>query len=918
MAREVEARAVQQFLARTDAGPAGLVVEGEPGIGKTTVWSDAVQRAVDAGFTVLSTRGAAAEARLTYTAVADLLEDVDPAILGDLTPLQQVALDRVLLRGDGGPATDERAVAAAFSAVVERLLHEAPVLVAVDDVQWLDSSSQVVLGFAARRLRGRVGVLVTARTGDPDAVDIGSWLHMPRPDAVIRICLRPMSLASLHAVLVARLGRTLPRPVITRIHAISGGNPFYALELARAFDVDSPNQSARLPASLVEVVRSRVGAVDDDTVALLLAVACAARPTVEVLSRVSDAAPARVLERLATAEEQGIIRLDGSRVGFTHPLLAHGVYTAASPTARRSVHARLAEIVDQPEVRARHLALAATSNDSATLEALDAAVDSAAARGAPSAAAELVDMAINLGGDTPSRRLRAAEQHFRAGSLEVARTHLNSVIDTAPSGTLRAVALMLLAAIAGHGESLVQAVEALTEAVDEARNRPLLRVQALLLLAPAVGLIGRLDASVGHARTAVAEAERLGVPTMLSQALAMRCQVTFMYGLGTDEQSLQTAIDLEEPGSATAITFSARAVRAVNSAWRGNLRDSRAQMDAVGRYCADYGSEMDVLWAGQFSVSIDVWLGRYGDAAVTARDMTQRGEQVGGAFAGIWAMTGEALVAAYTGRVDDARAAACSALDAARACGGVFLEVAPLTTLGFLDVSVRDYAAALTTLAPLLASFDAEHGTEIMVGAYLPDAIEALVGLGRLEEAEPLTAALETNGARLDRPWMLAMGARCRAMMLTGQGDLDSAAHHADLAMRHHDRLPMPFERARTQLLVGQLQRRRRRRQAAASSVTEALAAFEELESPLWAHRARAELERLTAPSVEGFGLTASEQRVAERAAAGLSNREIATELFVAVKTVERNLSATYHKLGIRSRAQLPTRLSQQSLQGNP
>jgi DNA-binding CsgD family transcriptional regulator len=183
--------------------------------------------------------------------------------------------------------------------------------------------------------------------------------------------------------------------------------------------------------------------------------------------------------------------------------------------------------------------------------------------------------------------------------------------------------------------------------------------------------------------------------------------------------------------------------------------------------------------------------------------------------------------------------------------------------------------------------------------------VESLVALGRAADAEPLIAALEANGARLDRPWMLAVGARCRAMMLSDGGELDAAEGAARRAMVEHDRLPMPFEKARTQLLLGQILRRRRQKQAAIDCCTEALAAFERIGTPLWAARARTDLNRVRGTSAGTSALTPAERRVAERAAEGMSNREIAAELFISVKTVETSLSSAYRKLGIRSRSQL-------------
>ena len=170
-----------------------------------------------------------------------------------------------------------------------------------------------------------------------------------------------------------------------------------------------------------------------------------------------------------------------------------------------------------------------------------------------------------------------------------------------------------------------------------------------------------------------------------------------------------------------------------------------------------------------------------------------------------------------------------------------------MITLGFVSVSVGAHEQALTELAPLVANFDELACTEIIKAAFVPDAVEAMVALGRVDEALPMIEALERNGSRLGRTWMLAIAARCRAMVLASAGDVEAAEQAARKAMAEHDSLPMPFERARTQLLLGQLQRRQRQKQGAAATLGEALKTFETLGTPLWADRARAEMGRTTA-----------------------------------------------------------------------
>jgi DNA-binding CsgD family transcriptional regulator len=194
--------------------------------------------------------------------------------------------------------------------------------------------------------------------------------------------------------------------------------------------------------------------------------------------------------------------------------------------------------------------------------------------------------------------------------------------------------------------------------------------------------------------------------------------------------------------------------------------------------------------------------------------------------------------------------------------------------------------------------------SEIIVASCVGDAVESMIALDRLDEARRLTDLIGGNGKRLDRAWMLSVAARCRGMLLAARGDLAAAERAAQEAMEQHDRVPMPFERARTQLLLGQLQRRQRKRQPAAASLREALGTFERLNTPLWSDRARADLARVTG-STRTTMLAPSEQRVAELAAAGMTNRAIAAQLFISPKTVDTNLGRIYRKLGIHSRAEL-------------
>ena len=346
-------------------------------------------------------------------------------------------------------------------------------------------------------------------------------------------------------------------------------------------------------------------------------------------------------------------------------------------------------------------------------------------------------------------------------------------------------------------------------------------------------------------------------------------------------------------------------------AWTGQLDRARDELLSIRRRCLEVGDESGFIYVAFHAVLTAIWRADLTEAMLVAEDAVERAMQLGGDVSLSVALTIRAAASAYGGREDDARRDLAEALAASRRCGSYRLAEWPITILGFLEVSLGKYREALTALTPMLSHLDAApEATEIVAASFVPDIVEAMIALGRLADAEPLIDILESNGRRLDRAWMLAVGARCRGMLLAAKGDLESAAVAVDEAMEAHERLPMPFERARTQLLLGQIQRRLRRKDAPAAALREALATFEELQIPLWADRVRAELTRTkVGSSARASQLTPSEQRVAELAAAGMSNREIAAALFITAKTVDVNLYRVYRKLDIQSRAQLAGRL---------
>ena len=343
------------------------------------------------GFRVLVCRPSAAEAQLSYASLADLLADIDDDLLKFLPDPQRRAIDFVLLRGPAEQAaTDYRATGAALLSVLDRLADDMPVMLAIDDLQWMDSSTAQVVDFALRRLSSPVVVLGALRS--PGASDPELPLLRSDPDRIHRIRVGPLTLGALHQMLRTRTGWSFPRPTLTRIEQISGGNPFYALELARgARREGTADPSSPLPQTLAQLVRTRIDGIRPEVQPALLAAAALGEPTVELVQLALGTGPAEAERLLEAAEDYGVIALDGHRVRFTHPLLAAGVYTDASPALRRGMHRRLAEPPAAPEAPAAHSAQAATSLDSPPQLKAGPGAGPGPGRGCAAAAAELLE-----------------------------------------------------------------------------------------------------------------------------------------------------------------------------------------------------------------------------------------------------------------------------------------------------------------------------------------------------------------------------------------------------------------------------------------------------------------------------------------------------------------------------------------------
>ena len=906
LGREAELAAVDAFIERASAGWSALVVEGEAGIGKTTLWRDGIRRAEARDFAVLSCRPAQAEVKLSFSALADLLEPVPGTAFDSLPGPQRHALEVALLRAEvGGSAAEPRAVAAGLRGVLRGLAASSPVLVAIDDTQWLDAPTASALAFALRRIDDqRVGMLVTRRTAAQKTRE-----HLEIPEAQ-RLELERLSLAGIHELIKRRLGRSLPRPLLLRLYETSRGNPFFALEIGREILHARVGLGDPLPVpkDLRRLVRRRLGRLSPPAREALLVAAAVAEPTRALVSAALGTNPSDALEEAARAE---VIELEGEQIRFSHPLYAAAIYTAAPRERRCRLHHTLAEVVSEIEDRARHLALATEAPSEELAAMLDEAAELALRRGAPGVAAELSKLAMERTPPDKSERrqdraldlvdrLLLAADSERA--LEVARAEQPALI-----GTRRRVHVLLALSELAMWRSapawanpeehpVFLAERALLEAGDDAS------LAARAHTALAWTLESDSQAALDHSRAALGLIEDGAEvsPAIHAETLSVFARCRLFRGQGLDVARLEQAIELERTALPRLVHDRSSYKLAQWFKYVDDFERSRCGLEQARRDASDEGDDLSLVNILINLVILECWAGRWSDARTLGGELVQRFVELG------WKESPTphiALVAALTGDADTVRE-----LEEMPPWDAVY-DVIRLRPLGLLALSQGDIDAAHLHYRRALDLIDRAEIREPAIFRIHADAIESAIQAGELDEGARMTDAISGHADQSAIPWNRTVAARSRALVAAAQGDFERAASATEAALREHERLPMPFELARTLLVKGQIERRARQKSAAKASLERALALFERLGAPLWCERARQELQRIGLGRTAPDGLTETERRVAELAASGLKNREVAAQLFMSPKTVEANLARVYRKLGIHSRAELGARL---------
>jgi len=882
--RQSELDYVERFVGDVRTGTHGLVVFGEPGIGKTALWRHAIARCREAGCQLLITRPSEEEMPLSGCGLVDLLEE------------SAVDLDR--LRAEEDPLECGRTVLEAL----RRLAASGPTVVAIDDLQWLDSVSARALRYALRRAdREPLGVLGTARSAQPDPLGIRETLPPGRSETVE---LGPLSLGALRRLLSGTVA-AISRPALAQIHSLSGGNPLYALELARAMPDGRRSTDIALPGSLRTALEHRLDALPARLEPVLEAVSALGATSVQSLRNLLPESDVDAILEAAIAEQ--VLALDEDlSVRFAHPLLGSVVYTSLSPLARRSLHARLAAQATEPDVRARHLALSTDDPDESIASLLERAATRAAGRGANDLASEFAGHGRRLTpvADEASVRRRAlAEIEYLAAAGEVrqALSRADRLVRSLAPGPERVEALVQRAELEDDDRDTAEAL--LLGALDEAGTDERLRGRVFHRLAQLRRLrAGDLPGAIDAARSSLALAEDCGDPTLELHAAAYLGHLEALGGKPRPDL-MDRAVRLEAELGVQPLSIRPRSLLAMHRLWAGDLPAARALLDAVQAEAARAGNEMKQPQHFYISALVENASGNLELAHTLAARGLEAALDAENTYAERELLYPLARAEAWLGREQEARATAQRLCEEASTHGVKPLLVRAASVLGLLALSLDDLESACDELARAADLLERMGFANPGAFRVLPDAIEALARSEELSAAEALHERLESEAAAAG-PWSHAAVERARGALLLARGDAERAADVLDGAAACFQSLEHGPDTARALLLRAQALLRAGRRSLAAEVAAAAHARFSAMGATLWEARALELLERLQ-PGRAAGRLTAAETRVAALVAKGMKNREIGQALFMSVATVEAHLTRIYRKLDIRSRTEL-------------
>ncbi len=894
--RGPQTRAIDEALANARLGRSSrLVIRGEPGIGKTALIEYAVGEA--GGMRVMSARGVEFEAGVPFAGLHELLR---PALgsMERLSPIHAAALRSSLGLGERIEA-DRLIVGAAVLDLIAAYADEAPLLITIDDAQWLDRASAEAIAFAARRLvADPVSVLVAMRDSDDSPL--------------LSAGLAELQVGGLDVSSATGLLEGLPREAVERLVNATGGNPLALLELARTDARASSPYDLPVATSVERVYLRRADGLSPGARQVLLLMSAAGTADVRLVEGAAQSIGAAAAEIDEAEGASALVQVRSGRVEFVHPLARAAVYHSASPAQRRAAHRALAAAMtdaDDADRRAWHLAAAAAGLDAEAADALDLAGRRARESSGYDAAAEALAESARLTEDHELRSRRyfaAAESAWLGGRGDRALELLGASRKQAHSAETRVDVDNLEGHIAMRRGSMMDGFRTMVAAAAAAERFD--RLKAIHILCDAsLGVYGagRPGETLGAAQKALDLLAPDDPPETRVMALVAYATLAIIAGHGSDgadrlHESLALFARIPALGNDPLLLTCAGLAGLF-------LREAEAGRDLLERaltqardHAPTAALPLLLFMLARDAAATDRWAlarARYEESIRLARETTQYTWLAGG-------VSGLAWLNALEGREEECRQTAAEARDLADQYGMALFESWAMIAIGQLELALGKPEVALQHFTEC-TDFLRELATDDPDLSPAPDCVDALVRLNRIEEARKISHDYDRSAAAKGQPFALSRAARAR-----GQLAGDEYAKEYEDALRHHAATSDVFEQARTHLYYGERLRRSRRRVDARKHLREALKAFDQLGAAPWAERALAELQASgeTARVRDDRyrqQLTPQELQVAMTLAEGATTREAAARLYLSPKTVEYHLRHVYDKLEVRTREEL-------------
>ena len=919
---EVTARFDDLLSAAQGGRSQTLVLRGEPGIGKTVLLDDLTLRAAALGFNVCRARGISAESELGFACLADLLRSCSRTI-EELPDPQAVAIRSALALGPP-MQTAPFVVAAATLSVLAAHSRNVPLLVAVDDIQWVDAASFQALAFAARRLQAdRVAIVFTCRPADATAREHGARVRA-NPFEGMDV----LDLSGLDAGAAARLveecygDRSPSSTVVAAMHRATGGNPLAMRELPGGLTVGQRAGREPLddplpvvPALHAAYLRRVEECSDVVRVALLVAAASADGELSSVLGAMAALAVER--DALIEAEEHGLVLINDEHVVFAHPMLRSTAYHAAGSTAQRNAHRALADALTDDIARsAWHRCAATVGPDESVAAALSAAARESSLRGGHLSASRMSQVAAARTPDADGRAIRYADAAINAhlgGDVKSAAELLQQAADCVRSVAIEREiieGLSILVMLDGRPQ---QAMEISAGYADR------IRVEAPKQAARLYSLASNMALLAGDAHSAFAQAdlsEMIALPlggSVLAVAQAARARTEVIRGNSSEgSRLLDEALPMLEGGAQRGGAFEyAQHGVPLTLCWLERFEDARRLLDARIAVANQYGSPAYLPFPLVVESELAFATHRWDDSQLAALRAAELADQTGQQVHVPRALLLAARVDGWRGNGDACRARVEEALRRPGA-SMPWASLLAAELLGRVSFVAGDMQQALDLMEPVVAETTRQGCGDPLHTGPLAEVVEALVRLGRRDDASKMADRLFAIAEQSQRTWTLGAAHRCAGLLANSVDELTAAF---TVALEWHALSPNLFETARTQLCFGEQLRRRKRRAESRVHLRAARATFERLGATAWAERAGSELG-LTAERAASrkdgrlLELTTQERHVAGLVAGGGSNRDVAYQLFISEKTVEYHLGSVFRKLGVRSRTQLAPLLS--------